>query len=161
MCLFCPVLFGGGDFVETLQCPVVPLVEAPVSVDGNHTCPIASRARCCVTTALVSSEVWLVSKVSPSSRMVRPAAVASARPCSVSGTSCHPVNRLRRFHSLWPWRRMTSVPVMGLIVRVIRLTKCPTVRSCRCVGSCCQLRSSPQWSSCWLRTERLSAQRRR
>lgn len=34
MCLFCPVLFGGGDFVETLQCPVVPLVEAPVSVDG-------------------------------------------------------------------------------------------------------------------------------
>ena len=26
MCLFCPVLFGGGDFVETLQCPVVPLV---------------------------------------------------------------------------------------------------------------------------------------
>ena len=23
---FCPVLFGGGDFVETLQSPVVPLV---------------------------------------------------------------------------------------------------------------------------------------
>ena len=46
-----------------------------------------------------------------------PGGAASASPWSVSGTSCQPVNRFSRFHVLWPWRRVTSVPGMPPIVR--------------------------------------------
>src|SRR5690606_458147 len=66
-----------------------------------------------VTTARVRTEVWDVSKRSPASAITVPAALASASPWGVRGTSCQPVKRFSRFHVLWPWRRMTSVPGIG------------------------------------------------
>ena len=39
----------------------------------------------------------------------RPRRPPRSRPTSLRGTSCQPVNRLRRFHVLSPWRRITRV----------------------------------------------------
>src|SRR5262245_57565906 len=77
---------------------------------------IASRAMWLVSTARVSTEVCDVSKRKPSAAITSPALRASSLPLSFKPTSCHPVNRLSRFHSLSPWRSRTSVPVMPGIV---------------------------------------------
>src|SRR6266446_4963287 len=46
----------------------------------------------------------------PAASINRPASLASPTPCSLSGTSCQPVNRFSRFQVLWPCRSKTSVP---------------------------------------------------
>eukprot|EP00964_Phaeocystis_antarctica_P037326 scaffold21323_cov60-Phaeocystis_antarctica.AAC.2 len=49
-------------------------------------------------------ELYMMSTFTPASHSSLPAYRASFRPCSVSGTSAHPVNLLERFHSDWPCR---------------------------------------------------------
>src|SRR6476661_7313965 len=56
------------------------------------------------------TDVWRTCGASPASRISRPASFASATPCSLSGTSCQPVNRFSRFQVLCPCRSRTSVP---------------------------------------------------
>src|SRR5689334_710519 len=60
--------------------------------------------------ARMSTDVCTTSGSRPSFFIARPASRASDTPCSLSGTSCHPVKRFSRFHVLWPWRSSTSVP---------------------------------------------------
>ena len=100
--------------VESLQGAVVPLVEPPVAL---HWEPFeAHLAQGDVLRghgAARALEVWDVSKRSPTAFIAFPAAAASASPSAVNGTSCQPVNRFSRFHELWPWRSVTSVPGMS------------------------------------------------
>src|SRR5688572_45323 len=65
-----------------------------------------------VVIARRSSDVWTRSGSTPASTSMRPPACASVVPLSESGTSTQPVNRLRAFQVLSPWRRRTSVEVM-------------------------------------------------
>ena len=55
------------------------------------------------------SEVKVMSKSSPRSRISTPAAFASATPLSVTSTSHQPVKRFSRFQADWPWRMRTRV----------------------------------------------------
>ena len=57
-----------------------------------------------------SEDVYTTSKKTPSARSSFPASRASTMPFSDRSTSIQPVNRLARFHSLCPWRRITSRP---------------------------------------------------
>src|SRR6185437_16177656 len=56
-----------------------------------------------------STDVWTTSGRRPASASMRPPETASLIPFSDNGTSTHPVNRFRAFHSLSPWRSRISV----------------------------------------------------
>src|SRR6266700_49289 len=75
---------------------------------GMVLCPNSSSARSSERCARLSAEVKPMSNRMPCALSLRPAARASLTPISVRSMSRQPVNRLLRFHSLWPWRRSTS-----------------------------------------------------
>src|SRR5947209_7957680 len=69
--------------------------------------PSSSSMMSSVRCARTSADVNATSKRKPCAFSLRPAARASAMPCSLKSMSRHPVNRFLRFHSLWPWRTST------------------------------------------------------
>jgi len=94
--------------VQSLQRPVMPLVQAPRTVDGNpHPIHLLQRGPQRLN-ARRSTDVKAMSKSNPSRLSNWPAARASAIPCSVRPTSVHPEKRFSRFQVDSPWRRRTS-----------------------------------------------------
>src|SRR5262249_8770749 len=81
-------------------------------------CPAASSTRSRVSRARGSAEVYATPNLM--SEISLPARRASARPCSVRGTSTHPVKRFSRFHSDWPWRISTSLDMSSLPSLLLR-----------------------------------------
>jgi len=69
----------------------------------------ASSARFAVVIALRSTEVCTMSGWTPASVSRPPPRIASAVPFSDSGTSTQPVNWLRAFQVLSPWRNRIRV----------------------------------------------------
>ena len=54
--------------------------------------------------ARLRREVCAISKLTPDSRISRPASTTSFSPFGLKGTSTHPVNLFSRFHVDSPWR---------------------------------------------------------